>query len=66
MLEKMIKEWSIGSHIDMKSASIFPGEKPFITIGYKYRYQKVLGFIYMKEAISTVLGDRYSLFILLL
>ena len=40
-----MKRWSGGSHIFIRSASIVPGDNPLMVNGYKYRYNKLLGFI---------------------
>ena len=45
MLEKLMKEWPGGSRLVMKSTPIFPGDIPFMTTEYKYKYQNILGFI---------------------
>ena len=45
MLEELMKDWSGGSYLFMKSTTIFPGERPLLAIGYKYNYRKVLGFV---------------------
>ena len=34
-LEKLMKDWPGGSHLDLKSTPIFPGEIPLLAIGYK-------------------------------
>ena len=44
-LEKLMKEWPVGSHLFMKSMPRVHGDRPLMVIGYKYRSQKVLGFI---------------------
>ena len=45
MLERLTKEWQVGSHIVMNSYPMFPGDKPLMSIGYKYISHKFLGFI---------------------
>ena len=45
VLEKFTKECPGGSHIFMKSDPIVPGGRPLMSIGYKYNYRNVLGFI---------------------
>ena len=41
----LTKEWPGGYHIFMKSSPRVLGYKPLVAMGYKYRYDKVLGFI---------------------
>ena len=41
----------------MNSMSRVPGERPLMTIGYKYNYRKVLGFISAEGTGSTDTGD---------
>ena len=52
-LEKLMKYWSGGSYLVMKSTLIFPGERPILAIGYKYNSRKVLGFIATEGSGST-------------
>ena len=59
MLEKLMKEWLVGSHIFMKSTPRFPGDRPPMDIRYKYIYQKFLGFISTEGAGSTEPGLPY-------
>ena len=44
-LEKLMKDWPVGSYLVLKSTPRFPGERPILAIGYKYNFRKVLGFI---------------------
>ena len=44
-LEKLIKYWPGGSYLVPKSNPRVTGDRPFLTIGYKYSSRKVLGFI---------------------
>ena len=44
-LEKLMKDFPVGSYIFMKSTPIFTGGRPLLSIGYKYNSRKVLGFI---------------------
>ena len=55
-LEKLMKELLGGSNIFMKSNPRVSGDKPLISIRYKYRSQKVLGFIYTEGARSNEPG----------
>ena len=57
-----MKEWPGGSHIFMKSTPRVTGDRPLMAIGYKYRSQKVLGFIYMEGGGSTEPGVPYLYF----
>ena len=47
------------SHLVMNSNPRVPGGRPLMAIGYKYRYQKILGFIDMEGGGSTVPGIPY-------
>ena len=58
-LEKLTKDWLVGSYIVLKSTPIFPGESTLLAIGYKYNYRKVLGFIATEGAGSTEPSDLY-------
>ena len=58
-LEKLMKDWPGGSYLVLKSTPRFPGERPILTIGYKYNYRKVLGFIATEGSGSTEPGDPY-------
>ena len=44
-LEKLMKDWPVGSYLVMTSTPIFPDEIPLLAIGYKYNYRKILVFI---------------------
>ena len=56
MLEKLTKEWPVGSCIVMKINPRVTGYKPLMAIVYKYRYQKVLVFIATEGTGSTETG----------
>ena len=43
----------------MKSTPRVPGERPLLSIGYKYNSRKALGFIATEGAVSTEPGDPY-------
>ena len=58
-LEKLTKEWPVGSYIVMKSNPRVPGDRPLMAIWYKYYSRKVLGFISTEGAGSTEPGDPY-------
>ena len=58
-LEKLMKDWPKGSYIFMKSTTIFPGERPLLSIGYKYNSGKFLVFIATEGSGSTEPGDPY-------
>ena len=58
-IEKLMREWPVGSHIVMKSPPIFYGGKSLMSIGWKYRSQKSLGFIYMEGSGSTEIVIPY-------
>ena len=49
MLEDLIKQWLVGSHLFMKGDPIVTGCRPLMAIGYRYIYQRLLGFISMYE-----------------
>ena len=53
-LENLMKYWPVGSHTVMNSNTRFTGDRSLISIGYKYRYPKVLGFIATDGSRSTV------------
>ena len=55
-----MKDWPGGSYLILKITPRFPGERPLVTIGYKYNSRKVLGFIATEEGGSTEPGDPYS------
>ena len=62
-LEKLMKDWPGGSYLVLEINPRFPGERPLLSIGYKYNSRKVLGFIATEVAGSTEPGDPYlSLF----
>ena len=44
-LEIVLKEWPGGSYSFMKSTTRVPGDILIMSIGYKYNFRKVLGFI---------------------
>ena len=56
MLEKLIKDWLVGSNIVIKSTSIFSGNIPLMAIRYKYTSQWDLGFISVEGGGSTKQG----------
>ena len=58
-LEKLMKYWSGGSYLGLKSTPRFPGEITLLDIGYKYNSGKVLGFIATEGSGSTEPGDPY-------
>ena len=59
-----MKEGSGGSHIFISSTTRDPDDRPLMAIGYKYIYQKVLGFIFKEGAGSIVTGVPYLSFYL--
>ena len=44
-IEKLAKDWPGGSVLVLGSKPMVPGDRPLITIGYKYNARKVLSFI---------------------
>ena len=48
-----MKEWPVGSNIVVKSSLVVSGDKTFMDVGYKYRYQSVVWFIAMDRDGST-------------
>ena len=64
VLEKLMKEGSGGSHMFISSTTRDPDDRPLMAIGYKYIYQKVLGFIFKEGAGSIVTCVPYLSFYL--
>ena len=58
-LEKLMKDFPVGSYIFMKSTPIFTGGRPLLSIGYKYNSRKVLGFIATEGTGVTETGYPY-------
>ena len=58
-LENLMKHWTGGSYLVMKSTPRVTGERPLLAIGYKYSSRKILGFIDTKGGRSTEPGDPY-------
>ena len=58
-LEKLMKDCPGGSYLVMKSTSIVHGGIPIMSIGYRYNYSKVIGFIATEGGGSTQPGDSY-------
>ena len=54
-----MKDWPGVSYLVMNSTPRFPGERPLLSIGHKYNYRKVLGFIATEGAGSTEPGYPY-------
>ena len=46
-----MKECPVGSHLVMNSDPIFNGDIPLMSIGHKYRSQKIVGFISAEEGV---------------
>ena len=44
-LDKLMKYWSGGLYLVLKITPRVPGDRPLMTIVYKYNSMKVLGFI---------------------
>ena len=59
MLEKSMKDFPKGYHIVMKITPRVPGDIPLMAIRYKYRSQKVIGFIATEGSGSTYAGVPY-------
>ena len=58
-LENAMKYFLGGSYLVIKSTPRVTSGRPFMSIGYKYNYRKVLGFIDTEGAGSTTPGDTY-------
>ena len=58
-LENLMEGWPGGSYTVMKITPIFTGVITLLSIGYKYNYRKVLGFISAEGDGSTEPGDPY-------
>ena len=58
-IEKLTKDWPGGSYLMLRSKPMVPGERPRISIGYKYNARKVLYFIVTYNAGSTKTGITY-------
>ena len=58
-LEKLVKYWTQGYYIVMKSTPRVPGDRPLTDIRYKYNSRKVLGFVTTEGSGSTEPGDPY-------
>ena len=58
-LEKLMKDCPGGSYLVLKSTPRFPCETSLLTIGYKYNFRKVLGFIATEGSGTTEPGDPY-------
>ena len=52
-------DWLVGPYLVMKSTPRFTGEWTILTIGYKYNFRKVLGFIAAEGSGSNEPGDPY-------
>ena len=57
--EMLMKKWPGGSYLVVKSTPSVPGDRPNISIGYKYNSRKVQGFIATEWAGITEPGDPY-------
>ena len=58
-IEKLTKYSPEGSHLVLKSKPMVSGDRPLISIGYKYNAQKFLSFIVTDNAGSTNTGITY-------
>ena len=58
-LEKLIKDWTGGSYLVMKSTPTAHVGRPLLDVGYRYNSRKVLGYIATEGAGSTEPGDPY-------
>ena len=54
-----MKQYPVGSRLEMNISSRVPGDKPIMAIIYKYRSQKVLGFIDEEGSGITKLDVTY-------
>ena len=57
--EKLTKYCPKGSYLVLRSKSVVPGDRPLISIGYKYNMQKVLYFIVTDNTGITNTGIPY-------
>ena len=58
-IEKLTKDWPGGSYLMLRSKPMVPGDRPLISIGYKYNARKVLSFIVTYNTGSTNNGIAY-------
>ena len=58
-IKNLTKDWPVGSYLMLKSNHMVPGDRPLITIGYKYSTRKVPYFIVTDNAGSTKTGIPY-------
>ena len=58
-LEKLIKEWPLGSYLVMKSNPRVTSDITLMAIGHKQNSRKVLGFIATEGAVITKPGNAY-------
>ena len=54
-----MKYWAVESYLVVNNTPIVIGGRPLLSIGYKYNYRKVLGFIDTKGSGSTEPGYPY-------
>ena len=58
-IEKLTKDWPGGSYLVLRSKPIVTGDRPLITIGYKYNTRKFLSFIVIDNTGITNTGLPY-------
>ena len=59
-IEKLTKDWPVGSYLVLRSKPMVPRDRKLIAIGYRYNARKVLYFIVTDNAGSTKTGITYS------
>ena len=58
-IEKITKDWPVGSYLLSRSKPMIPGDRPIIYISYKYNVQKFLSFIVTDNSGSINTGIPY-------
>ena len=58
-IEKLTKDWPGGSYLVLRSKPMVPGDRPLISIRYKYNARNVLSFIVRDKSGSTKTGIPY-------
>ena len=58
-IEELTNDWPGGSYLVLRSNPMVPGDRPLISIGYKYNARKFLSFIVTDNSGSTKTGIPY-------